>query len=203
MPQEGGPLGAALGRGAREALRALRRREVLRWLALLEIADLLLDVLHAYLALYFVDVVGVSGARAGLAVAVWTGVGLLGDALLIPLLARVRGTSYLRVSALVVLAVYPAFLLVAEPASKLALLGALGLLNAGWYAILKARLYEEMAGQSATVMTLGNVFGLAGSLLPLLMGFAAERYGLGAAMWLPLLAPVGLLVGVPRRAKAG
>ena len=201
--REGGTLGAALVHGARDALRALRRREVVRWLALLEIADLLLDVLHAYVALYFVDVVGVSGARAGLAVAVWTGVGLLGDALLIPLLARVPGTAYLRASALGVLAIYPAFLLAAGATPKLVLLGALGLLNAGWYAILKARLYEEMAGQSATVMALGNVFGLAGSLFPLAIGMVAERCGLGAAMWIPLLAPVALLVGIPRRGRAG
>lgn len=202
-PREQRPLAVALVHGVREAVRAVRRREVVRWLALLEIADLLLDVLHAYLALYFVDVVGVSGARAGLAVVVWTGVGLLGDALLIPLLARVRGTTYLRASALVVLAVYPAFLLVAGATPKLVLLGGLGLLNAGWYAILKARLYAELPAQSATVMTLGSVFGLAGSLLPLAMGLAAERFGLGAAMWLPMLAPVALLLAVPRRAGAG
>ena len=194
-------LGAALARGARGALAALRRREVLRWLTLLELADLMLDVLHGFLGLYFVDVVGVSGARAALAVGVWAGVGLVGDALLIPLLARVSGMRYLRASALAVLCVFPAFLLAPGMASKLALLGVLGLLNAGWYSILKGRLYSEMPGQSATVMTLGNLFGLAGSLLPLAVGLLAERFGLAAAMWLPLLAPVALLVGLPGGAR--
>ena len=194
------PLGAVLARGARDVLRALGRREVVRWLALLELADLMLDVLHGYLALYLVDVAGVSGGRAGLAVLVWTGVGLLGDALLIPLLERVSGTRYLRASALAVLALFPAFLLVPGTAPKLVILGALGLLNAGWYAILKARLYAELPGRSAAVLAIGNVSGLAGSLLPLGVGLAAERYGLGAAMWLLLLAPVALLVGIPRRA---
>src|SRR5512136_918593 len=61
--------------GIRGALSALRRGDVLRWLMLLEFSDLMLDVLLGYLALYFVDVVGVSPAQAGLAVAVWTGVG--------------------------------------------------------------------------------------------------------------------------------
>jgi FSR family fosmidomycin resistance protein-like MFS transporter len=172
---------------------------VVRWLTLLELANLLLDVLHGYLALYYVDVAGSSGAHAGVAVAIWTGVGLLGDALLIPVLARVSGTRYLRASAGAVLVVFPAFLLVTAPLPKLALLGALGMLNAGWYAILQARLYAAMPEQSGTVAALGNVSGLVGGLLPLAVGVAAEWYGLGAAMWLLLLAPVALLAGVPRR----
>src|SRR5205823_12674218 len=49
---------AALMHGARGALIALRRGEIRRWLALLELADLMLDVLHGFLGLYFVDVVG-------------------------------------------------------------------------------------------------------------------------------------------------
>jgi len=193
------PLGAALARGARDVAAALGRGEVLRWLILLELADLLLDVLHAYLALYFMDVVGTGGAGAGIAVAAWTGVGLLGDALLIPLLARVSGIRYLRASALMVLVAFPSFLLVRGIGAKLVLLALLGMLNAGWYAILKGRLYAAMPGRSATVMAVGNVFGLAGSLLPLTVGLVADRIGLAGAMWLLLLAPVALLVGLPRR----
>jgi len=159
-------------------------------------------VLYAYLALYFVDVAGASGARAGVAVAVWTIVGLVGDALLIPVLGRVSGMRYLRASAAATLVVFPAFLLVDAALPKLALLGALGMLNAGWHAILKGRLYAAMPGRSATVMAVGNVFGLAGSLLPLVVGLAAERYGLGPAMWLLLAAPLALLAGLPRRAAS-
>jgi FSR family fosmidomycin resistance protein-like MFS transporter len=202
-PNDRTPLGVALVRGAGDLARALRRREVVRWLALLEFADLLLDVLYGYLALYFMDVLGASSARAGIAVAVWTVVGLLGDAFLIPLLARVSGIHYLRASALAMLVVFPAFLLANGTVPKLILLGLLGLLNAGWYAILKGRLYAAMPGQSATVLALGNVFGLAGSLLPLAIGLAAEWHGLGAAMWLLLLGPLALLVGLPRRGSAG
>jgi FSR family fosmidomycin resistance protein-like MFS transporter len=72
--------------GVVNALRALQRGEVLRWLTLLEFSDLMLDVLLGFLALYFVDVAGATPAQAGAAVAVWTGAGLLGDLLLIPLL---------------------------------------------------------------------------------------------------------------------
>ena len=54
-----------------------------------------------------------------------------------------------------------------------------------------------MPGQSATVMALGNLFGLFGTLIPLAIGMAAEWFGLRTAMWLLLVAPVALLVGVP------
>ena len=96
----------------REALRAITRREVFRWLFLLELSDLLLDVLLAYLALYFVDVAGASRATGGLAVAVWSGAGLVGAAAVIPLLRRVDGLRYLRTSAVVTAVLFAAFLLV-------------------------------------------------------------------------------------------
>ena len=182
--------------GLSGAIRSLRRREVLRWLVLLEFADLILDVLLGFLALYFVDVVGMSSAQAALAVAVWTGVGLAGDAVIIAVLKRVSGERYIRASAVAVLFVLPAFLLVNALLAKLALLGALGLLNSGWYSILKSRLYASMPGQSATVLTVSNVSGLVGSLLPLSVGLVAERFGLDVAMWLLLAAPVAVLVGV-------
>lgn len=186
--------------GLLNALRALRRFEVLRWLTLLEFSDLMLDILYSYLALYFVDVVGVSPEVAALGVAVWTVVGLVGDLLLIPLLERVSGLRYLRVSALLELLLFPAFLLTPHLPAKLAILGALGFFNSGWYSILKAHLYSSMHGQSGTVLAVNDIFGLLGSLLPLAVGWAAHQFGLEMAMWLLLLGPALLLVGLPRRA---
>jgi FSR family fosmidomycin resistance protein-like MFS transporter len=192
-------LGPALVQGVRAALRSLRRKEVVRWLTLLQASDLMLDVFFGFLALYFVDVVGMSGGEAGFAILIWTGVGLLGDMLLIPLIERVDGMRYLRASAVAVLITLPAFLLAGAGIPKLLLVGMLGLLNSGWYSILQARLYSAMPGQSATVLTLMNLFGLAGGLVPLLLGIVADRFGLTAAMWLLLAAPVALLAGLPRR----
>jgi FSR family fosmidomycin resistance protein-like MFS transporter len=184
--------------GLRNALSALRRGEVLRWLVLLEFSDLMLDVFYGFLALYFVDVAGLTSAQAALAVAVWTGAGLLGNFLLIPLLERVSGLATLRVSVVLEFILFPAFRLVPGIWLKLALLGLLGLFNAGWYAILQGRLYSAMPGQSATVMALGNLSGLFGKLLPFGIGLAAQAYGLGFAMWLLLAGPLALLLGLPR-----
>jgi len=176
---------------------SLRTPGILRWLVLLEFSDLMLDVFYGFLALYFVDAAGFTNTSAALAVAVWTGVGLLGDYLLIPLLDRVRGLAYLRVSVIIVLFVFPAFLLVSQPLIKLILVGLLGLLNSGWYAILRANLFTAMPGKSGAVLVLDNISGFFGRLLPFGIGLAAQAYGLGVAIWILLLGPLALIIGLP------
>jgi FSR family fosmidomycin resistance protein-like MFS transporter len=188
--------------GVRGAFSALRRGEVLRWLVLLQFSDLMLDVLLGFLALYFVDVAGLKPGQAALGIAVWSGLGLLGDFLLIPLLERVHGLDYLRVSVVLELLLFPAFLLVPDLVIKFILLGLLGFFNSGWYAILKGRLYSSMPGQSGTVMALDNVIGLLGKLLPFSIGLVAQYFGLSAGMWLLLLGPIALLIGLSRRTLA-
>jgi FSR family fosmidomycin resistance protein-like MFS transporter len=193
------PSATDMSRAWHHTFAALRRREVLRWLALLEAADLLLDIFHGYLALYFVDVANTNAGVAALAVAVWTGAGLIGDWALLWLLRRVSGRRYLRASAAAALAVYPAFLLVPGYGAKLALAALLGLLNSGWYAIPKAGLYESLPGRSGAAVAVGGVAGFAGAAVPLALGIAAGEFGLAPAMWALLIAPVALLVLLPRR----
>jgi FSR family fosmidomycin resistance protein-like MFS transporter len=190
---------SAIWDGLRAAFAALKRGAVLRWLILLEFSDLMLDVLYGYLALYFVDVVGFTASKAALAVAVWTGFGLMGDFLLIPLLEKVHGLNYLRISVVVELILFPAFLLVPNPWLKLVIAGLLGLFNSGWYAILQGNLYSSMPGQSGAVIALGDIVGFFGKLIPFGIGLAAERFGLGPAMWILLAGPIALLIGLPRR----
>ena len=178
---------------------ALKNGTVVRWLILLEFSDLMLDIFYGFLPLYFVDVAGFTPTQAALSVAVWTGVGLLGDFLLIPLVERVKGLDYLRVSVVIELVLFPLFLLTPIAWLKLVIAGLMGFFNAGWYAILKAKLFDSMHGQSAAALTLDNVSGLIGKLLPLGIGLAAQVYGIQTAMWLLLAGPVVLLVGLPRK----
>ena len=184
--------------GLRNAFSALRKPDVIRWILLLEFSDLMLDTLLAFLALYFVNVAGLTPQVAALAVAVWTGVGLLGDFLLIPLLEKVSGLAYLRVSVMIELILFPAFLLVPTLALKLILLALLGFFNSGWYAILKAEQYKSMHGQSGSVLVLDNLGALLGKSIPLAIGFIAKSYGLGVAMWVLLAGPIALFFGLPR-----
>jgi MFS transporter, FSR family, fosmidomycin resistance protein len=181
----------------RAALRVLVRREVFRWLFLLELSDLMLDVFLGFLALYFVDEVGTSAGAAGIAVAVWAGAGLVGSAAMIPFLRRVSGLRYLRVSAVVSGALFVAFLLVPGAGAKLVLVGAIAIVNAGWYPVLKARLYDALGEASGLALTVGALFPL-NAVLPLAIAALAERFGLAVALWPLLAAPVALLLLVPR-----
>ncbi len=182
----------------RDALRALVDREVLRWLFLLELSDLMRDVLMAFLALYFVDEVGTTAATGGLAVAIWAAAGLAGSAVAIPLLRQVDGLRYLRASAVVVALLFVAFLLAPPAGAKLGLVAAIAVVNAAWYPVLKARLYGALGAASGLVLTVGALFPL-NAVLPLLIAGLAERQSLGSALWLLLAAPAGLLSLVPRR----
>jgi len=191
-------LGIILGQ-FKLTFQALRNWNILRWLILLEFSDLMLDVLYGFLPLYFVDVVKFTPVQAALSVAVWTGVGLLGDFLLIPLVERVKGLDYLRFSVVTELFLFPIFLLSPFSIIKIVIIGLMGFFNAGWYAILKASLFNSLHGQSGAALTLDNVSGLFGKLIPFGIGVAAQTFGIGTAMWLLLLGPIVLFIGLPRK----
>jgi MFS transporter, FSR family, fosmidomycin resistance protein len=195
---ETGPAKVTFRQSLWQSIKALRKPLVLRWLILLEFGDLLLDVLLGFLALYFVDVVGVDAGQAGVAVLVWVGVGLIGDFLLIPILERVPGLVYLRLTTFAELLLFVALLLMPGFWAKLPVLGLLGFFNAGWYAILQAQLYAALPGQSNAVMIISVPTGLLGKLFPLFVAFVASQAGLGNAMWLLLFGPVVLLLGLMR-----
>ena len=186
--------------GFRAAFAALQRVDVWRWLLLLEFADLMMDVLFSYLALYFVDVGGVTEARAGIAVTAWLAMGLITDFLFIPYIDRQRDSiNYLRTSALFECFAFAAFLLIPGFLPKLVIVIAVNLFNTGWYPILQGRLYSSLPGQSASLMAIGSVTAPLAKLFPFLIGFFADRFGLQAAMWILILGPIALLIGLPRR----
>ncbi|HEX2089908.1 MAG TPA: MFS transporter [Actinomycetota bacterium] len=194
------PDGSNAWKIVREAVRQLRNREVVRWLTVLQLSDLMLDVLLAYTALYFVDVVGFTPTGAGLAVAVSTVAGLVGEAVMLAVLRTVPGLTYLRISAVVGAAVFAAFLVAPSPAGKLVALGTLSIVTAGWYTVPNARLYDALPGRSGTAVALTSASDLIGALLPLTVAFVAGRAGLSWALWICLLAPAALLTLVPGRA---
>jgi FSR family fosmidomycin resistance protein-like MFS transporter len=183
----------------RQVAGALRRGGVLRWLALLEVSDLLLDVFTGFLAVYFVAVVHASPEQAALAVAVRYGAGIAGDLVVIRVLDRVSGLPVLRASAAAALLLYPAFLLVPGFAAKLAVLAVLTIVTAPWYPVAQAQLYASLPGQSGIVVTLSSAAALAGGLGPLAVGFAAEHAGLAVTLSGLVLAPATVLCLAWRR----
>ncbi|HVN15399.1 MAG TPA: MFS transporter [Anaerolineales bacterium] len=185
--------------GFHSAFAALKRGEVWRWLILLEFSDLMLDVLLSYLALYFVDVALVSETQAGIAVTIWLVLGMLTDFLFIPIIDRqLDSVKYLRITAVFEIIAFSVFLLIPGFIPKLVAIVFVNILNTGWYPILQGRLYSALPGQSASVMTLGSVTAPLAKLMPFLIGWLADQFGLGAAIWLLLLGPLALIIGLPR-----
>jgi FSR family fosmidomycin resistance protein-like MFS transporter len=167
---------------AREVLAALRDWGTVRWLVLIEVGDLMVDVFTGFVALYLVDVAHAGTAFAALAVAVRLGAALAGDAALIVILERAGDLAVLRVSAAVAAVLYPAFLLVPGLTAKLVILAALSAATAPWYPLLQARLYGSLPGRSPVAVTLSSAAGLAGGLGPLAVGVIASAFGLPWAM---------------------
>jgi len=188
--------------GFKGVFSALKRKEVWRWMILLEFADLMLDVLFSYLALYFVDVSRVSESQAGIAVTVWLVMGLVTDMLFIPFIDKQRDSmKFLRRTAWLEGLAFIAFLLAPGFIPKLVLVVFVNIFNTGWYSILQGRLYSNLPGQSGSIMAIGAVTTPLGKFLPFLIGLLADRFGLHNAMWVILLGPIALLIGLPQKTK--
>ena len=200
LPNQEGDDPPDFKKSLRNAIQAMRQFAVMRWVILLQFSDLTFDILLGYLALYFVDVVGVDPATAAIAVSIWTGVGLVGDFVIVFVLEKIDGLTYLRVSAVLEFLLYASFLLVDDFVLKVATLALLGFFNAGWYSVLQGRLYSALTGQSGIVLVMSNIGGLFGALMPLMIGAVAGQWGLGIAMWLMLFGPIAILIGLPRHA---
>jgi len=186
---------------AREIAAALRDWGTLRWLLLLEVADLLVDVFTGFLALYLVDVAHLTPAVAALAIAIRLGAALAGDAALVVVLERAGDLAVLRASAAAAALLYPAFLLVPGTVPKLVVLAALSAVTAPWYPLLQARLYGSLPGRSSVAVTLSSAAGLAGGLGPLAVGLVAQGFGLGWALAGLVVVPVAILL-VPAGARS-
>jgi MFS transporter, FSR family, fosmidomycin resistance protein len=187
--------GVAWAARAREVLAALRDWSAVRWALLTVVADLLVDVLTGFLALYLVDVAHLRPAIAALAIAIRLGAGLAGDAALVLVLDRVADVTVLRASAVAAALLYPGFLLVPGPAAKVIILAALSAATAPWYPLLQARLYGSLPGRSSVAVTLSSAAGLAGGLGPLAVGLIAEAFGLSWALAVLVIVPVAVLAG--------
>jgi FSR family fosmidomycin resistance protein-like MFS transporter len=186
--------------GLRAAIRISARAGSLRWLVLLEVADLLLDVFTAFLALYLVSAMHASPSIAALGVAIRLGAGLAGYAMLTPMLDRIDGRRLLRASVLAAGLLVPAFLLVPGIAAKLALLAALSIATAPWYPVLMAELYASLPGRSGLAVSLSSAAGLAGAAGPLAVGLLAQHLGLSWAMAVLCVVPL-VMLAVPASAR--
>ena len=200
VPGGGDPGQLGTAAAIRRAVSVLRRGDVMRWVVLLEVANLLLDVLTGFVALYLVDVVHTTPAAAAIGVTIRLVALLAGDIALLAVLERVGGMTVLRASVAAAALLYPAFLLVPGLVPKLLVLAVLSFATAPWYTVLQAQLYRSLPGESGIALALTSAASLVSGVGPLAVGLLAQRYGLAWALAALALAPVCLL-GALRRPR--
>ena len=176
---------------------AVHNLNLLRWLALLEMSDLLLDMFSGYVALYFADVMGLNAVQTGLALSLLMLVSLVSDLALIPLLERFSGRAIVRFTAAWAILVYAAFLLAPWTLVKIGLALLVRLSTLGWYPVLEGEAYAAAQGRSGTMKAVQSLGGLAVGAIAGLIGWVAGLAGLQTAMGLLLLGPLCLAVFVP------
>jgi len=177
---------------------ALRVKALLRWVALLEMSDLLLDVFSSYNALYFADVVGLNPAQTSLVLTVLMLTSLLSDLFLIPILERVPGRKVVRISAAFSIPVFIAFLIVPWSWAKVLLMVGVRFSTMGWYQVMQGEAYAAVPGRSGTVMAINSAAGLIGGAIVWFVGIVANRASLPVAMWLLLAGPLSLVLFIPK-----
>lgn len=167
-------------------------RAAWHWLLLLELANMLVDGLTGFIAIYLVQVAHTSTVLAGAVIAIRLGAGLAADALLIVALRGFRDLAVLRVTALAAALLYPAFLLAPQLPVKIVLLTLLSAMTATWYPLLAARLYGTVP--SSVAVTLTTAAAMAAAAGPLAVGLAAAAFGLPWALAGLSVVPVALAV---------
>jgi FSR family fosmidomycin resistance protein-like MFS transporter len=183
----------------RNLVAALKAPELLRWVILTELADLMLDKLFEVTGLYFHDVVGVDLGAASGAVAVFTIAGLIGGALLVPALEKIDGLKVLRVSAIIALITYIALLLAPSTWLKFGLLAIVSFVTSSWYPVLRGKTYAVLPGQSGLIVSITALGNISSVFVPVIIGGIADMFGLYWAMWLLVLGPLSLLIGLPKK----
>ncbi len=198
----GAAINVRLWSGLREAL---RDRVLLRWAVLSLIPTMMDEVFLGFVALYLRDVLHASQVIIGVALTISMAGSLLGLFTLDRVFRKSRISSVRLLSWLALLSLVGmiGFLVTRSIWLATVALFVIHLGVAGWYPIAKAQAYDRQPGRSGTVcavIRLGAPFEVA---LPGLVGIVAGRFGALAGVGLLGLAPVLMLLLVPRGEKTG
>jgi MFS transporter, FSR family, fosmidomycin resistance protein len=178
---------------------ALRDPHLMRWMILLQLSDLLLDVLTGYLPLYFTDEMGLSLTQVSLLVSLLMLASLISNLLLIPILERFPGRRLVRLTAGASAILFALWLAVPWLWAKICLIILLKLVGMGWYEVLQGEAFAAAPGRSGTVMAINSFIGVLGGGISFLIGWVAAQAGLPAAMWLLIIGPISLAIFTPRQ----
>jgi hypothetical protein len=172
---------------------ALRLPDLRRWLMLLPLSDLMLDVFFGYLAIFLVDVDGMPPATAAISLSLWiwdsgrpasSGTSTAGK-------TAEAGPSF---GGGHLARLRPLWLSTTALPLRIGLLPALGLLASPWYPVLQGQAYAALPERPATVAAMASLIGSLGGLLAVVVGVVAGRAGLVGGMTLLALGPLALVL---------
>lgn len=179
----------------REALRDLRRNGTLfAWLAGVALCGLLDEVLVAFAALHLEHALGATLAERGLVLAAFMLGEMLSLAVVDRLLQRMAPLRLLRWSAAACTLAYVAWVAAPGLVASAVMFAVVGACAAPLYPIAKAQAYRALPGQSGLVIAAAQLFAPLELGAALLVGLAADAFGLTVALCLLAIQPLGLLV---------
>ena len=178
-------------RGAREAL---RNRSLLAWAGAALLCTLLDEILVAFGALYMTDRLHADVHRRGVVLAAWMIGGVGGLALLERYVSRLDPLRVLAATCAVGGAAYASWLQASSIEMAAACAFIAGACCATHHPIATAQAYAALPGRSATVGAVQALFTPLELALPLVLGVVATRAGIGVAMALLALQPLGILL---------
>lgn len=178
----------------------LRNVTLLRWIVVLVMATLMDELFLGFAGLLLHDRLRAPLASVSLALTAQTVGALVGLAVLDRLLARgrIRGARLLPGMALVTLAGVVALLLAPSVWTAAVALFVAGFGASGWYPVAKAAAYDTLPGRSGLVRSIIAISAPIELALPALIGTAGDHFGIGAALAVLGLAPLGVLFVAPR-----
>jgi FSR family fosmidomycin resistance protein-like MFS transporter len=177
---------------------ALRTPFLLRWLFLVLMPSFLDEMFLAFSALLLQDRLGMSPAAISVALGIQVTGGLVGLLLLERFGHRFQPSRLLGWLALVTLAGLSLLVLSPTPLLAIIALWITGVGASGWYPIASAEAYRALPGRLGTVRAIYSLGTPLEVAVPLLIGLAAERWGIQVGMSLIMLAPIAVLLLRPR-----
>ena len=188
----------------RDALRlALSNRTLLIWAAALVACSLLDEILVVLAVLRMTGDLALPETHALLVIAVLSGGGVLAllatESRILALATRTNPLRLLVMTCIVSVVAHVCFAL----STSLAALLITGLISGAaialQYPLAKAQLYRAIPGQTGTALAIAGLFGPIDLLLPVAIGFSADRLGLSFALLLLTAQPLALLAAAAVR----
>lgn len=179
---------------------ALRDRELLAWLLACALCDLLDEILIVLASLHVRDDFGGSLFAQTVVVVLFVAGGFIGLVILERVLITQPERRVLIIASLLCAASYGTWMLAPSLIGCAILIVPVGVFASTLYPLASAQAYALRS--SGLVLAASHVFTPIGLALPFLLGAAADRWGLPAALGMILTAPISICMLAIRQRKA-